>query len=125
MQRSPLTVQIILAVVAALLSETMNSATLSRMLLPLTIHAALSTRVHPIYYAIPVAVAASSNMIMPITLPLVVLHELFAGLVMKTALLSTLIISMNTTGQYIFHISPTVKGLNGTGPASRPQAPPY
>ncbi|KAL3187076.1 hypothetical protein MRX96_026005 [Rhipicephalus microplus] len=69
MQQSPLTVQIVLAVVAALLSEAMNNESLSRMLLPLTIHAAVSTRMHPIYYAIPVVVAASSNLIMPITLP--------------------------------------------------------
>ncbi|XP_049271214.1 uncharacterized transporter B0285.6 [Rhipicephalus sanguineus] len=134
MHQSPLTVQIVLTVVGALLSETMNNEALSRLLLPLTIHAAVTTRMHPIYYAIPVAVAASSNLIMPITLPLVILHEVaevplrhlvLAGLIMKTALLSTLIISMNTTGQYIFYLSPTVKALNSTGPASRHQAPHY
>ncbi|XP_075741562.1 sodium-dependent high-affinity dicarboxylate transporter 2-like [Rhipicephalus microplus] len=134
MQQSPLTVQIVLAVVAALLSEAMNNESLSRMLLPLTIHAAVSTRMHPIYYAIPVVVAASSNLIMPITLPLVILHEVaevplrhlvLAGLVLKTALLSTLIISMNTTAQYIFYISPAVRALNSTSPASRNQAPHY
>ncbi|KAH7977134.1 hypothetical protein HPB51_027007 [Rhipicephalus microplus] len=95
---------------------------------------AVSTRMHPIYYAIPVVVAASSNLIMPITLPLVILHEVadvplrhlvLAGLVMKTALLSTLIISMNTTAQYIFYISPAVRALNSTSPASRNQAPHY
>ncbi|KAL1478202.1 hypothetical protein MTO96_016390 [Rhipicephalus appendiculatus] len=95
---------------------------------------AVSTRMHPIYYAIPVAVAASSNLIMPITLPLVILHEMaevplrhlvFAGLLMKTALLFTLIISMNTTAEYIFYISPAVKALNSTGPASRHEAPHY
>ncbi|KAH7964342.1 hypothetical protein HPB51_027418 [Rhipicephalus microplus] len=89
---------------------------------------------HPIYYAIPVVVAASSNLIMPITLPLVILHEVaevplrhlvLAGLVMKTALLSTLIISMNTTAQYIFYISPAVRALNSTSLASRNQAPHY
>ncbi|XP_075744067.1 uncharacterized protein LOC142802878 [Rhipicephalus microplus] len=147
MQQSPLTVQIILTVVAALLSEAMNNESLSRMLLPLTIHAAVSTRMHPIYYAIPVVVAASSNLIMPITLPLVILHEVadvplrhlvginmitvqsrsfvLAGLAMKTALLFTLIISMNTTAQYIFYISPAVRALNSTSPASRNQAPHY
>ncbi|XP_075741555.1 uncharacterized protein LOC119185140 [Rhipicephalus microplus] len=95
---------------------------------------AVSTRMHPIYYAIPVVVAASSNLIMPITLPLVILHEVaevplrhlvLAGLVMKTALLSTLIISMNTTAQYIFYISPAVRALNSTSLASRNQAPHY
>ncbi|KAL3187058.1 hypothetical protein MRX96_025995 [Rhipicephalus microplus] len=88
MQKSPLTVQIVLAVVAALLSEAMNNESLSRMLLPLTINAVL------------------------------------AGLVMKTALLSTLIISMNTTAQYIY-ISPAVRALNSTSLASRNQAPHY
>ncbi|KAG0434663.1 hypothetical protein HPB47_018957 [Ixodes persulcatus] len=30
----------------------------------------------PIYYAIPVAVAASSNVVMPSTIPMVIVHEL-------------------------------------------------
>lgn len=132
--QSPLTVQILLAVVSTLLAETMNNTVLSRILMPLTINVAASTRVNPMYYAIPVAVGASSNLIMPITLPLVVLHEaaevplrhlLFAGIIMKATLLFTLILSMNTTGRYIFVTSPTVKGLNNTATASRHQASHY
>ncbi|XP_070389113.1 uncharacterized protein [Dermacentor albipictus] len=131
---SPLMVQIVLAVVATLLAETMNNAALSRILMPLTVNVAATTRVHPLYYAIPVAVGASTNLIMPITLPLVVLHEaaevplrhlLFAGVIMKTALLFTLILSMNTTGRFIFVTSPTVKAFNNTATASRHEAPNY
>nr|XP_054933432.1 uncharacterized protein LOC129387837 [Dermacentor andersoni] len=66
-------------------------------------------RVHPTYYAIPVIVGASSNVIMPASAPLALLHELarvsfwrllLFGLLAKAIVLSMVIVMVNVADKY-------------------------
>ncbi|XP_042146719.1 uncharacterized protein LOC115331410 isoform X2 [Ixodes scapularis] len=61
---------------------------------------------NPIYYAIPVAVAASSNVVMPTTIPMVIVHELariqpysllYLGLSVKLLLIAMILVTTNVS----------------------------
>ncbi|CAN7940197.1 unnamed protein product [Ixodes hexagonus] len=64
------------------------------------------------YYAIPVSVAASSNVLMPVSITMVVLHELtrisclqllYLGLLVKTLLVASMLVTVNATGSTLFN----------------------
>ncbi|KAK8774861.1 hypothetical protein V5799_010605 [Amblyomma americanum] len=74
--RSHIEVQAILATISSVLAETTNNQTLSLLMLPIVQDIAESKNMYPMYYAIPVVVGASSNVIMPISVPMVVMHEI-------------------------------------------------
>ncbi|XP_064461065.1 uncharacterized protein LOC135371026 [Ornithodoros turicata] len=108
---SPVSVQVILASISAALAETMDRNTLSRIVIPIVTEIAARMEVYPLYYAIPVVVAASTNVIMPISTPLVILHEighvpmwqmLLHGILLKALLVGAVLLSMNTTAQMIY-----------------------
>ncbi|KAM7312104.1 uncharacterized protein ISCGN_009009 [Ixodes scapularis] len=74
--RSPIQVQIILTAISSVLAEAVDNRTLSRLMMPIVTHIATATDAPPMYYGIPVVVAASSNAVMPVSVTMVVLHEL-------------------------------------------------
>nr|XP_054921630.1 solute carrier family 13 member 2-like isoform X1 [Dermacentor andersoni] len=74
--RSHIEVQAILATISSMLAETTNNRTLSLLMMPIVQDIAESKNMYPMYYAIPVVVGASSNVIMPISIPMVVMHDI-------------------------------------------------
>ncbi|XP_075539686.1 uncharacterized protein LOC142574510 [Dermacentor variabilis] len=65
-----------LAIASSVMAETAGKRALVQVMAPVVVNIAEVQRVHPTYYAIPVIVGASSNVIMPASAPLALLHEL-------------------------------------------------
>ncbi|XP_064459852.1 uncharacterized protein LOC135370090 isoform X2 [Ornithodoros turicata] len=100
---SPMSVQVMLACISAGLAETMDRNTISRIIIPIVTEIAARMEVYPLYYAIPVAVAASTNVIMPISTPLVILHEIgHVPMWQMVLLVGAVLLSMNTTAEMIY-----------------------
>ncbi|KAL1430167.1 hypothetical protein MTO96_015370 [Rhipicephalus appendiculatus] len=73
--RSHVEVQAILATISSVLAEATNNRTLSMLMMPIVQDIAETKNMYPMYYAIPVVVGASSNLIMPVSIPMVVMHD--------------------------------------------------
>ncbi|XP_049520086.1 uncharacterized protein LOC119445118 [Dermacentor silvarum] len=74
-ERSPLEAQAVLAFATSVMAETTDKRVLVEIMTPAVAHIAEIQRMYPAYYAIPVIVGASSNFIMPASMPLALLHE--------------------------------------------------
>ncbi|XP_077508455.1 uncharacterized protein LOC144119788 [Amblyomma americanum] len=112
---SRLTNQMLFGVVGSVLAEMDENESLGLLLMPLVLDIARDTRVAPGAYAVPVALGASSNMILPIRLPLIVAHEIIdvpmtqlilIGILVKVVMLITSIVSVNTFGEYLISLEP-------------------
>ncbi|XP_064460060.1 uncharacterized protein LOC135370286 [Ornithodoros turicata] len=120
--RSPLLNQLLLTLISSLLAEIMSGDSISKIALPLVADIARRTDSTPIYYGLPVAVAASLNTIMPVSLPLVILHEvallsprqlILTGAALKTIVVASILVSMNTTGKFYFDDFSVSTGIQG------------
>ncbi|XP_064456319.1 uncharacterized protein LOC135367133 isoform X2 [Ornithodoros turicata] len=123
--------QFVLTVVAAVLSEIMGNHTLNDLIVPIVIEIAVESKTPPVFYVIPVGVAASANVIMPVSLPLLILREslqiscsrmIATGLILKVVLVLTILVSMNTLGTHVFRgaeIPEEVKSMFDTTIARR------
>ncbi|XP_077507745.1 uncharacterized protein LOC144118803 [Amblyomma americanum] len=107
-ERSSIEVQAILAVAASLMAETADKQLLVEMMAPVVVHIAEMQGMYPTYYAIPVIVGASSNVVMPASAPLAILHDmarisfgklLLFGLFIKIIVLSMAIMTVNIAGK--------------------------
>ncbi|XP_065282542.2 uncharacterized protein [Dermacentor albipictus] len=105
--RSPVTIQLLMAFTAAGFAELINSMPLCNLIMPV---ASVSTT-NPVLYAIPVAAAASSNLIFPSSIPVVILRNslemrtseaVVVGLVLKAVLVVSAVLSTNTVGRLLF-----------------------
>ncbi|XP_064490368.1 uncharacterized protein LOC135401738 isoform X2 [Ornithodoros turicata] len=112
--RSSIVSQIYLSTLSGILAEMINNATLSQLLMPVLFNIAATRDEHPLYYAIPVSLAASSNLILPISLPLIILHDtidipmqqlVVAGVTMKVIAVASTITFMNMMGNQFFRWS--------------------
>nr|XP_054934102.1 uncharacterized protein LOC129388089 [Dermacentor andersoni] len=119
--------QVLLAIASSVMAETAGQRVLVQVMAPVVVnivsgmqrsrdrhlhvcaHPAEVQRVHPTYYAIPVIVGASSNVIMPASAALALLHELarvsfwrllLFGLLAKTIVLSMVIVMVNVADKY-------------------------
>ncbi|XP_077505765.1 uncharacterized protein LOC144115299 [Amblyomma americanum] len=110
-RRSAHTAQLLLCVLAAFLSEFIGNSTLNDLMVPVVVRIASAARTHPLYFVVPVGVIASANVILPMSLPLLMLREsldipctrmILTGLVLKTALVLSMLFTMNTLGTLIF-----------------------
>ncbi|XP_042146435.1 uncharacterized protein LOC120850118 [Ixodes scapularis] len=110
--RSPIQVQIILTAISSVLAEAVDNRTLSRLMMPIVTHIATATDAPPMYYGIPVVVAASSNAVMPVSVTMVVLHELtripclqlfYLGLLVKILLVVATLATVNAAGPIMFN----------------------
>ncbi|XP_077508803.1 uncharacterized protein LOC144120280 [Amblyomma americanum] len=120
--RSHIEVQAILATISSVLAETTNNRTLSLLMMPIVQDIAESKNMYPMYYAIPVVVGASSNVIMPISIPMVVMHEIgrvpfvrlvVLGVVLKIVLVGVVLLTVNAVGRTLYdwgnhHVVPDV-----------------
>ncbi|XP_065299116.1 uncharacterized protein [Dermacentor albipictus] len=101
---SVLEVQAVLAFVASVLAETADKQVIVDIMAPMVQTIAELKQMYPAYYAIPVIVGASSNFIMPASLPLAILHELsrvsfwklfLLGMFAKIVVMSMVIVAVN------------------------------
>ncbi|XP_070390509.1 uncharacterized protein [Dermacentor albipictus] len=80
-QQSDLVKQVLLTIASSLMAEFMNAATLCDAILPMVVSLqsfsqSTDTEHDALYFGLPVAVGASVNTIMPVSLPLVMLHDI-------------------------------------------------
>ncbi|XP_077508055.1 uncharacterized protein LOC144119260 [Amblyomma americanum] len=99
-----LEVQTMLAFAASLMAEAADKQVLLEIMSPIVVQLAQLKQMHLAYYAIPVVVGASSNVIMPASVPIALLHELsrvsfwkllLLGLFAKILVMSTVIVTVN------------------------------
>ncbi|CAN7985276.1 unnamed protein product, partial [Ixodes hexagonus] len=109
--QSDLVKQVLLTICASLMAEFMSGTTLSNVILPIVIEIASGTQHSALYYGLPVAVGASVNTIFPVSLPLVMLHDMvpispvqliLTGIFVKTVVVASILLSTNTTGSLFF-----------------------
>ncbi|CAN7989272.1 unnamed protein product [Ixodes hexagonus] len=103
--------QLLLSLLAAVLSEILSNATLSNLIVPIVINIASESDTPPVFFVIPVGVAASANVILPVSLPLLMLREsldipcsrmIATGLVLKFVAVVTVVLTTNTLGRLTF-----------------------
>ncbi|XP_054923306.1 uncharacterized protein [Dermacentor andersoni] len=101
--------QVLLAIASSVMAETAGQQVLVQVMAPVVVNIAEVQHVHPTYYAIPVIVGASSNVIMPASAPLALLHELarvsfwkllLFGLLAKAIVVSMVIVMVNVADKY-------------------------
>ncbi|XP_077534340.1 uncharacterized protein LOC144146251 [Haemaphysalis longicornis] len=101
----------ILVSVAAVLSEMLVSDSLAHMLAPVVIRVAVASKVPVSFYAVPVCLAASINLVLPVSLPILIMreyidvkggHMVAYGLLLKSVAVTVVFISMNTIGIMVF-----------------------
>ncbi|XP_070385166.1 uncharacterized protein [Dermacentor albipictus] len=104
-----------LTVCAAFMTELLSSRHTVRILLPVATEAALVRPCNPLYYALPVTVAASSSMVFPtarVTIALLSeltdigpLSMLLYGILLKALIVTFALISVDTLGHQVFNWS--------------------
>lgn len=103
-ERTAVEAQVMLAIASSVMAEAADKQVLVRVMAPVVVNIAEVQRMHPTYYAIPVIVGASSNVIMPASAPLALLHELarvslwkllVLGLLAKAIVVSMVIVMVN------------------------------
>ncbi|XP_037512965.2 sodium-dependent high-affinity dicarboxylate transporter 2-like [Rhipicephalus sanguineus] len=113
-QQSDLVKQVLLTIASSLMAEFMNATTLCDAILPMVVSLSTDTEHDALYFGLPVAVGASVNTIMPVSLPLVMLHDvapvtrkqlILTGAFVKTVVVASILVSMNTTGEYVLNSS--------------------
>ncbi|XP_037570977.2 solute carrier family 13 member 2-like [Dermacentor silvarum] len=130
-----------LTVCAAFMTELLSSRHTVGILLPVATEAALVRPCNPLYYALPVTVAASSSVVFPtarITIALLSeltdmgpLSMLLYGILLKALIVTCALISVDTLGHQVFNWSALPAWmlshqLNTSGPwLARPSTPHY
>ncbi|XP_037269271.2 uncharacterized protein LOC119161047 isoform X2 [Rhipicephalus microplus] len=107
---SPLANQLLLGAIGSVLAEVMDNKVLNFDLMPFVVKVAEMTAVQPWVYAVPAALGACTNMILPIHLPMIVIHEVvdvsmlqlvLIAVVAKTIIVLTSVFATNTYGGYL------------------------
>ncbi|KAH7957400.1 hypothetical protein HPB52_018561 [Rhipicephalus sanguineus] len=109
----PVTIQLILTCTAALLTEVVSSTTTASMLVPMAVTLAKQSNTHPLYLAIPVAVASSTSLVTPVSCTAITVVVSYAeisiadllipGLMIKAFMVTSVLLSVNTIGEYVFN----------------------
>ncbi|XP_049521030.1 uncharacterized protein LOC125944581 [Dermacentor silvarum] len=96
---------------AALLSEMIVGDTLGKVLTPVVVRVALVTNAPAAFYVVPVNLAASINVMLPVSLPLLIMREYLNiecvkmvayGVFLKCTAVIVIVASMNTLGTILF-----------------------
>ncbi|XP_064471996.1 uncharacterized protein LOC135386161 isoform X2 [Ornithodoros turicata] len=110
----PIVSQTVLATFASLMAESTNNAVLTGVLMDVIKGVAMDTNRYVVYYAIPVAIGACTNTILPMSVPLVFLHDctdvtllqlLVIGVAVKALLIALVMLSVNTTGRVLLNVA--------------------
>ncbi|XP_077507554.1 uncharacterized protein LOC144118505 [Amblyomma americanum] len=114
--------QVVIGVIGSVLAEAINNNHLCDDIVPLVMEIADGTDVPPAAYAVPAAVGASSNLILPIHLPMIVANEVIEvpmlqvatiGILAKAITVASAIVSVNTFGSRLIPWS-VVPSTNST-----------
>ncbi|XP_077531781.1 uncharacterized protein LOC144144290 [Haemaphysalis longicornis] len=108
----PVTNQLILTAAASVLGELTSSTATSAMLVPIAVGLAQQRNTHPLYLAIPVTVASSTSMLTPISSTAVTIVVSYAeirvadllvpALMIKAFTITSVLLSINTVGEFVF-----------------------
>ncbi|KAL3253479.1 hypothetical protein MRX96_054583, partial [Rhipicephalus microplus] len=110
-QRSTKSCQFILVSVAAIMSEIVLGDSLARSMATTVLRVAVVTETPVSFYVVPVSLAASINVILPVSLPLLVMREYLHtkcvqmvayGVFFKCTALVAIFLLMNTVGLLVF-----------------------
>ncbi|XP_077508372.1 uncharacterized protein LOC144119679 [Amblyomma americanum] len=110
-QRSTKSSQFILVSVAAVLSELLVGESVARSMATTAVRVAVVTETPVSFYVVPVSLAASINVILPVSLPLIVMREyahansaqmVAYGVFIKCVAVTAIFLSMNTIGLVVF-----------------------
>ncbi|XP_049520762.1 uncharacterized protein LOC125944384 [Dermacentor silvarum] len=110
-QRSAKSSQFILVSVAAVLSEVVVGDSLARSMATTVVRVAVVTETPVSFYVVPVSMVASINVVLPVSLPLLIMREYFQtkctemlayGVLLKCTAVLVIFLSMNTTGLFLF-----------------------
>ncbi|KAH7956037.1 hypothetical protein HPB52_005759 [Rhipicephalus sanguineus] len=108
-ERTALELQAMMAFAASVMAETTDKQVLVEIMTPMVVHIADMKRTYAEYYAIPLIVGASSNCIMPASVPFAILHGLtkvtffkllLLGLFAKIVIISTVITTVNMVDRF-------------------------
>ncbi|XP_077534666.1 uncharacterized protein LOC144146602 [Haemaphysalis longicornis] len=117
--RSSKSSQFILISLAAVLSEVVVSDAVAQLMAPTVVRVALMTETPRSFFVVPVCLAASINVVLPVSLPLLVMREYLDvrcaqsvayGVFLKCATVVAVFISMNTVGLLVFQDVALPKG---------------
>ncbi|XP_037513609.1 uncharacterized protein LOC119390127 [Rhipicephalus sanguineus] len=117
-QRSTKSSQFILVSLAAVLSELVVGDSLARSMAATVVRVAVVTETPVSFYVIPVSLAASINVMLPVSLPLLIMreyqqtkssHMVACGVFLKCAAVIVIFISMNTIGLILFQEEPPAR----------------
>ncbi|XP_075539291.1 uncharacterized protein LOC142573979 [Dermacentor variabilis] len=106
-QRSPLMNQALLCLAICLVAEVSTADAIAEALLPLAHVVASRTDKEAQFFALPFALCASTNLVIPMSLPIVLVHGfkeldltqlLMVGVAIKVVLVAGVLLSMSTTG---------------------------
>ncbi|XP_077534331.1 uncharacterized protein LOC144146242 [Haemaphysalis longicornis] len=113
--RSSKSSQFILLSLAAVLSEVVVSDSVAQLMEPTVIRVAVATETPKSFFVVPVCLVASVNVVLPVSLPLLVMREYLDircaqsvayGVFLKCATVIIVFISMNTIGLVVFQDVP-------------------
>ncbi|XP_075539776.1 uncharacterized protein LOC142574618 [Dermacentor variabilis] len=117
-QRSTKASQFILVSVAAVLSELVVGDSLARSMAATVVRVAVATETPVSFYVVPVSLAASINVMLPVSLPLLIMRQYLQtkcaqmvayGVFLKCAAVVVIFISMNTVGLILFQGDPPAR----------------
>ncbi|XP_077564914.1 uncharacterized protein LOC144180448 isoform X1 [Haemaphysalis longicornis] len=109
--QSTVTIQLLISFLAAFFAEVISSLPLCDLLLPIVVEIASVSTTNPVLYAIPVVAAASTNLIFPLSIPVVIMRNsvempitesVAVGLALKVVLVVCVVLSTNTLGRLMF-----------------------
>ncbi|KAH6932472.1 hypothetical protein HPB50_006263 [Hyalomma asiaticum] len=111
LRRSTKANQFILSSMAGLLSEVIVGETLGKVLTPVVVRVAVVTNAPVAFYVVPVSLAASINVMLPVSLPLLIMREylnvrcakmVVYGVFLKCTAVIVTVATMNTLGTIFF-----------------------
>ncbi|XP_064460914.1 solute carrier family 13 member 2-like [Ornithodoros turicata] len=110
---TPLQTQIVLSLISSVLTEFNSDVVVAKILIPAVSDLAVQSSVHPLYYALPVAMASTTSVVLPSAAAgIAVLHTVtdtktadlvYPGLILKTVTLMTITALVNSVGDDVFH----------------------
>ncbi|XP_049271189.1 solute carrier family 13 member 5-like [Rhipicephalus sanguineus] len=128
----PVFVQLVLMLITTVLTEVNNDTAAATVLIPIACDLAESTLVNPLYYGVPVTVACSTGLLLPVcSLPMALVHAnlieyrlssvLSPVFFMKGVTILAIFVSVHTTGSYYYSFNTfpqwankTLMGINST-----------
>ncbi|XP_075721690.1 solute carrier family 13 member 2-like isoform X1 [Rhipicephalus microplus] len=111
---TPLQTQVVLILLTTVLTEVNTNVVIARLLIPIASDIGVLTNVHPLYYALPVAMASCTPTVLPTAAPSIavvtscmdiqVVDILYPGLAVKLSSILLVLATVNTVGVSLFSL---------------------